>query len=51
MDNRKIRLLVGFSGSVATIKDSELINGLFETDMFEIRVIYTKSSLHFRRFQ
>ena len=46
--NSTVRLLVGFSGSVATIKDRELVAALSKTGKFEVRVVYTHSALHFK---
>lgn len=43
----KINLLVGFSGSVATIKDAEILRSLKKTNIFNLKVIYTKSACHF----
>jgi hypothetical protein len=46
--NRKLNLLIGFTGSVATIKDSALIKRFMESGLFHVKAIYTKSALHFR---
>jgi hypothetical protein len=46
--SRKINLLIGFTGSVATIKDSVLIKRFQDAGMFIIRAVYTKSASHFR---
>lgn len=44
----KLNLLLGFTGSVATIKDEALIKLLIETGMFNIRAVFTRSALHFK---
>ena len=43
----KINLLVGFSGSIATIKDVEIISNLKNTEKFNLRAIYTDGGLKF----
>ena len=44
-----LNILVGFSGSVATIKDLEVIKQLKLTDKrYQITAVYTKSAQHFR---
>ena len=44
---KRINLLVCFTGSVATIKDRELIDALISTERFNIRLVYTKYSEYF----
>lgn len=47
----RVRLLVGFTGSVATIKDAQLLQALQDTGIFEVRAVYTKAALHFKTFK
>ncbi len=47
----RLKLLVGFTGSVATIKDAQLLQALQETGLFDIRAVYTKAALHFKTFE
>ena len=49
IDKIGVHILVGFSGSVATIKDLEVIQELQKMDeVSEIIAVYTKSAEHFR---
>ena len=45
---RKLNLLVGFTGSVATIKDSAVIKRFLDSGVFNVRAVYTKAASHFR---
>lgn len=41
------KLLICFTGSVATIKDLILINLFEKSNLYEIKLVYTKSAEHF----
>lgn len=43
----KKNLLVCFTGSVATIKDKELVDLLIESERYNLKLLYTKSGCHF----
>jgi len=43
----KVKLLVGLTGSVASVKFVELITALDETSAFEIRVMLSDSAMKF----
>lgn len=51
VETSRVRLLVGFTGSVATIKDGQLLQQLEETGVFDIKAVYTRSALHFKTFE
>lgn len=44
----KLNLLIGFTGSVATIKDEMLIKSVLATGLFKVKAIYTKAATHFK---
>ena len=43
----KTKLLIGFSGSVATIKCEELLNIFLKSGRYEIRVVFTEKAKKF----
>ncbi len=43
-----VNLIGGFSGSVATIKDYQMIKQLKEIPNLNIRCVYTQSGTHFK---
>jgi len=45
--DKLVNLLVAFTGSVATIKDTELLLKLKATGKFSIRAMYTQKAMHF----
>ena len=47
----KTKLLIGFSGSVATIKCKEMLNLFLKSGKYEIRVVFTERAKKFQNWE